>query len=96
MARKLAVAVWYLMMGRWTALEEIDERLALKVGKIMTSVGAKGLKTLGKTRQAFREETYGLLKDGRTYQLAPPGKFKFMAKPKTQPRITLAQEYGFQ
>ena len=70
MARKLAVAVWYLMMGRWTPLEEIDERLALKVGKIMASVGARGLKTLGKTRKVFREETYGLLKDGRTYVLA--------------------------
>jgi hypothetical protein len=23
-ARKLAVAVWYLMTGRWTPLEEID------------------------------------------------------------------------
>jgi len=32
-ARKLAVAIWYLLMGRWTPLEEIDERLALKVGK---------------------------------------------------------------
>jgi len=28
-------------MGRWTPLEEIDERLALKVGKIITSVGSK-------------------------------------------------------
>src|SRR5262249_27863897 len=31
-ARKLAVAIWYLMMGRWTSLEEIDDLLALKVG----------------------------------------------------------------
>ena len=43
-ARKLAVAIWYLLMGRWTPLEEIDERLALKVGKIITSVGPNGLK----------------------------------------------------
>jgi hypothetical protein len=49
MARKLAVAVWYLMMGRWTPLEEIDAGLALKVGKMITSVGPKGLKQLGKT-----------------------------------------------
>jgi len=27
--------------GRWTPLEEIDEKLALKVGKLITSVGAK-------------------------------------------------------
>jgi transposase len=71
MARKLAVAVWYLMMGRWTALEEVDERLALKVGKILTGVGAKGLKKLGKTRKAFREEIHLSLKAGRTYLLNP-------------------------
>ena len=74
-ARKLAVAIWYLMMGRWTALEEIDDRLALKVGKIMTSVGAKGLKQLGKTRKVFREEIYAALKAGRVYQLDPNQKF---------------------
>ena len=74
-ARKLAVAVWYLMMGRWTPLEEIDERLALKVGKLITSVGTKGLKQLGKTRKAFREEIYTSLKTGRLYQLDPNTKF---------------------
>jgi transposase len=75
MARKLAVAVWYLMMGRWTALEEVDERLALKVGKILTGVGAKGLKKLGKTRKAFREEIHLSLKAGRTYLLNPTLRF---------------------
>jgi transposase len=70
-ARKLAVAVWYLLMGRWTPLEEIDERLALKVGKIITRVGAKGLKQLGKTRKAFRAEIHGTLKAGRVYLLDP-------------------------
>jgi transposase len=74
-ARKLAVAVWYLMMGRWTPLEEIDERLALKVGKILTSVGAKGLKQLGKTRKAFKEEIHGALLAGRVYELDPGKKF---------------------
>ena len=44
-------------MGRWTPLEEIDERLALKVGEIITSVGTKGLNPLGKIRQALRKET---------------------------------------
>jgi transposase len=74
-ARKLAVAVWYLMTGRWTPLEEIDERLALKVGKIITGVGTKGLKQLGKTRKALREEIYESLKAGRVYQLEPNRKF---------------------
>lgn len=70
-ARKLAVSIWYLMMGRWTPLEEVDEQLALKVGKLITSVGTKGLKQLEKTRKAFREEIYQSLKTGRVYQLDP-------------------------
>jgi len=36
-ARKLAVAVWYRMMDRWTPLGEIDDRLALKVGKSLSN-----------------------------------------------------------
>jgi transposase len=75
MARKLAVAVWYLMMGRWTPLEEIDAPLAQKVGKMITSVGANGLKQLGKTRKAFREEIHKALKAGRVYQLDPNKEF---------------------
>lgn len=74
-ARKLAVAVWYLLMGRWTALEEIDDRLAVKVGKIITSVGVQGLKQLGKTRKTLREESYESLKTGRLYALDPNKKF---------------------
>src|SRR6185437_12608734 len=74
-ARKLAVAVWYLMMGRWTPLEEIDSRLALKVGKIIGGVGTKGLKQLQKTRKTFKEEIYASLKAGRIYQLDPNTKF---------------------
>ncbi len=74
-ARKLAVAIWYLMMGRWTPLEEIDERLALKVGKIITSVGTKGLKQLGQTRKLLREQIYGSLRTGRIYLLDPNKQF---------------------
>ena len=72
MARKLTVAAWYLMMGRWTPLEEIDDRLAMKVSKMLRSVGAQGLKNLNKTRKTFREEVFQSLKTGRTYQLKPP------------------------
>lgn len=74
-ARKLAVAIWYLMMGRWTPLEEIDERLALKVGKIITNVGIKGLKQLGKTRKLLREQIYDSLRTERIYALDPNKKF---------------------
>jgi transposase len=74
-ARKLAVAIWYLLMGRWTPLEEIDDRLAMKVGKIITSVGSKKLQQLGKTRLVLRKETFDLLKTGRIYVLDPNKKF---------------------
>jgi transposase len=78
MARKLAVAIWYLMKGRWTPLEEIDERLEIKVGKMLTGVGTAALKKLGKTRKALREEIHASLKAGRTYLLNP--NLKFAAK----------------
>jgi transposase len=89
--RKLTVAVWYLMMGRWTPLEEIDTRVALKIGKIITQVGAENLKKLGKTRKQLREQIYDSLKSGRTYVLDPDR--KFVPKPPNE-RATLAEEYG--
>lgn len=70
-ARKLTVAVWYLLMGRWTPLEEIDERLCLKVGKIIGQVGQKGLDQIGKTRKSLRKEAYQSLQAGRTSVPAP-------------------------
>lgn len=70
-ARKLAVAIWYLMMGRWTQLEEIDKPLALKVGKIISELGAGTLKKLGKKRRPFSQEIYQRLKTGRHYVLDP-------------------------
>jgi transposase len=70
-ARKLAVAVWYLMMGRWTPIDEIEPRLSQKVGKMITQVGPKGLKKLGKTRKAFREEIFQSLKAKKEYVLDP-------------------------
>ena len=91
-ARKLVVAIWYLMMGRWTPLEQIDTRLALKVGKIITKVGPAGLKQLGKTRPAYRAEIYQSLKTGRTYELDPDK--KFTAQPKVERSLSLAEEYG--
>jgi transposase len=93
-ARKLAVAVWYLMMGRWSALEEIDARLTQKVGKMISQVGAVGLKKMNKTRQTFREEILQSLKAGKVYVLDPNKKLTpnvTFNKP-----LTLAQEYGLQ
>jgi len=87
MARKLTVAVWYLMMGRWTPLEEVDPRLRLKVGKILSQVGVAGLKLLGKTRKAFRQEIFDSLQHGRVYVLDPNK--MFIPQPAGQP-VTVA------
>jgi transposase len=79
MARKLAVAVWYLMMGRWTPLEDIDEPLKIKVGKMLSSVGQLGLENLAKTRETFRKEVLELLlaprPGAKEYALDPNKKF---------------------
>lgn len=75
-ARKLTVAVWYLMMGRWTPVEEIDQRLELKINKIIGRVGTKGLQALGKERKAYRQEIHQTLKAGRTYVLDPSKRFE--------------------
>lgn len=91
-ARKLAVAIWYLMMGRWTTLEEIDAKLSFKLGTIISQVGTVGLQQLGKTRKAFRQEIIQTLKTGRVYVLDPHKKFS--PKPALKPTATLAQEYG--
>jgi transposase len=74
-ARRLAVAVWYLMMGRWTKLEEIDDRLNIKVNKILTAVGAKAIRASGKLRQQWKEQACEKLKAGRVYVLDPTKKF---------------------
>lgn len=79
-ARRLAVAIWYLLMGRWTPLEELDGQLVLKVGRVLTQVGSQGLKTLAKTRAELRQQMYESLKRGRTYTLDPSRKFVAHAK----------------
>jgi transposase len=81
-ARKLIVAVWHLLNGRWSPLEEIDPLLALKVGKIISRVGAPKLKQLGQTRRTMRAATYERLKSGRTYTLDPDKKMPPRARPK--------------
>ena len=94
MARKLAVAVWYLLMGRWTPLEEIDERLALKVGKMISQAGPAALQQLGKTRKAFRQEIYQSLQTTKIYVLHHTK--KLAQKPIAPHSLTLTQEYGLQ
>ena len=74
-ARKLTVAIWYLMQGRWTALEQLDASLLRKVSSLIGSVGQAGLKALGQTRQVYREQICQRLKTGRTYVLDPNKKY---------------------
>ena len=91
-ARKLTVAIWYLMMGRWTPLEEMDEHLHVKVGKIISQVGSLNLKKLGKTRKALRQEIETRLKNGRVYLLDPNKKFE--PKAESAQLFSLKEEYG--
>ena len=74
-ARKLTVATWYLLMGRWTTLEELDARLLRKVSYMIGAVGQPGLKALGKIRKVYRQEICQRLKTGRTYVLDPNKKY---------------------
>jgi len=78
-ARKLTVAIWYLMMGKWSALEEVDSRLDAKLGKIIANVGPPGLKALDKTRKQLKEESRQTIRTGRIYILHP------LKKPDPQP-----------
>jgi transposase len=85
-ARKLVVSIWYLMMGKWTTLEEIDLRLNRKVGKIITNIGSDKIKALGKSRKVLRAETIELLKSGRTYVM-DPDKAKLKPDASAQPSV---------
>jgi transposase len=75
-ARRLTVAVWYLMMGRWTPLEEIDQRLEIKINKILTEVGAKQIEASGKVRQKWKQEIFEKLKRAKVYVLDPHKTFQ--------------------
>ncbi|PYM16901.1 MAG: IS110 family transposase [Verrucomicrobia bacterium] len=98
-ARRLAVAVWYLMMGRWTTLEQIDKGLELKIGKMISQVGTAGLKNLNKTRNTFREQIFQSLKTQNTWVLGGTlytrnADGSFSRGLKSQSASSLAQEYG--
>ena len=89
LARRLAVAIWYLMRGLWSRLQDIDQRLEIKVSRIISHMGAEALKKAGKTRQALRDQTYQSLKAARIYVLDPNKKFTPRSK-----AHSVAAEYG--
>ena len=68
-ARKLAVAVWYLMKGRWSAVEEVEAPLAQKISKIISQMGEESLKQMGKSRKPYRQEIHRRLQEGHVYVL---------------------------
>src|ERR1051325_4269189 len=70
LARKLAVSVWYLMMGRWSQLEEVDQRLSIKVCKIVSQVRPEAIQQSGSSAKALRQKTKELMQAGRGYVLA--------------------------
>ena len=88
-ARRLTVAIWYLLKGQWTRLEEVDHKLTAKLATILAGMGKEAINKSGKTRKALRQDCCQLLKAGRTYLLDSNKKFT----PKAQPD-SLAAEYG--
>jgi transposase len=76
-ARKLTVAIWYLWMGRFTPLLELDARLKIKVGKVLAQIGKDALVQMAKTRKQLREEIEQSLKAPRIYVLDPNKQFTF-------------------
>jgi transposase len=75
-ARKLAVAVWYLYQGKWTSLEEIDDALDLKVRKIAAQVDPSALHTLGLDRRQLCQNMRQSLLGKRIYHLNPHKKWE--------------------
>ena len=94
MARKLTVAIWYLMMGRWTPLEEIDRQLTVKVTKMISSVGSAALKSLNKTRKTFRQEIFQALKTGKSYVLRSEQPPNLPLQQKEDLLAQMASRYG--
>jgi transposase len=91
-ARRLVVSVWHLLMGRCEPLERIDNSLRVKLGKIVSRVGAAALDELGKSRQSLRQDMEQSLLNGRVYQLQPPR--RFVPTSPQQRAASLAAEYG--
>jgi len=80
-ARKLVVAVWYLMMGQWTPLEELDAPLQSKMGKIIRELLPHSRASMAENLQTLREQVYERMKSGRVYTLDPAKTFT------AQPRV---------
>lgn len=70
-ARKLAVSVWYQLMGKSVPMEKMEPAVDIKINKILTNLGAKGLERLKRTRVDMKKEATTHLLKGRDYVLNP-------------------------
>ena len=75
-ARRLLTAVWYLMMGQWTPLEEIDERLSAKLNKIIAHLGKDAHSKSGIARKDLKQQIQERLLNSRNYRLDPNLKYR--------------------
>lgn len=61
-ARKIVVACWYLMHGRFTTLTDISETIKVKIHKLASAIGSARIRELGfKTLAMFEKEKMELL-----------------------------------
>ncbi len=86
-ARKLTVAVWYLMMGRWTPLEQMDARLVGKVTQNDRFGGPAGTPISG---QAPRDLSGGNLSEAQNHPYLCPGPKQTVYPVNSHPAATLA------
>ena len=89
-ARKLAIAIWYLLQGKWEELPNIDRSLSQKIGKIISKVRSGTL--IRKDRQVLRQQIEESLKSGRVYHLDPMLVHKPKPKAPNKPRNLAEQQ----
>lgn len=89
MARKLTVAIWYLMAGRWTTVEEIDAALSLKIGRILSLSRPPGQPPSRQTQTRQRQQAFQALKEGKTYLL---NQSEWRLRPLSAARSTAASQ----
>ncbi len=63
-ARKLLVAIWYLLQGRFTPMQEASQTIKTKIHKLGGAIGATRIRQLGfKTLAEFEHEKLQLIMD---------------------------------
>ena len=73
-ARKLMVAVWYLMQGRFSKVEALDATQQDKIKRMVRKIDKEYLKEIAKTRKEVVEEAFQKMKE-RIYILNPNKKY---------------------